>query len=163
MTNAETGDTGQSLEHATVVEIDGRGVLIRGASGSGKTALAIELLFRCRICGISSALIADDYAFLTPEEGSAGLVATAPEKTAGQIEFRGFGIVNVAPDRHRPQTRLALSALLCPQEETERVADPDRFFSSNGIDLPELALPMRQHAVSACAILGWLGLSDRIL
>lgn len=152
-----------SLEHATVVEIDRRGVLIRGPSGSGKTSLAIELLFRCRACDIASTLVADDYVFLATDNESGELVATAPERIAGLIELRGFGVTRVGEARHKPQTRLALAVSLVPAAEAERVADPDRRARFEGVSVPELVLSERQPVSAAYAVLGWLGLSQRLL
>ena len=152
-----------SLEHATVIEIDRRGVLIRGPSGAGKTSLAIELLFRCRACDRASALVADDYAFLAPDDKSGELVATAPERIAGLIELRGFGVARVGEARHKPQTRLALAVSLVPETEAERVADPDRRARFAGVSVPELVLCERQPVSAAYAVLGWLGWSPRLL
>lgn len=152
-----------ALEHATVVEIDHRGVLIRGPSGSGKTALGIELLSRCRACGIPSALVADDYACISRDEKAGGLVAEVPGQIAGLIELRGFGVSPVGADRHVPRTALVLAVSLVPEEDAERVADPARCASFQGIDLPELALPVRSPVSSTLAVLGWLGLADKMI
>lgn len=155
-------DTG-ALQHATVVEIDHRGVLIRGPSGSGKTALGIELLSRCRIFDIPSALIADDYAFLSRDGESGALIADVPERIAGLIELRGYGIAPVGPARHMPRTVLALAVTLVPAEEAERVADPGRRASFQGIALPELVLPEHRPLSAAHAVFGWLGLAERVI
>lgn len=71
--------------HASCVAIDGNGVLIRGASGSGKSALALEIMAR------GGVLIADDTVFLTVKPGQ--IIAMAPATTAGLIEARGVGIL----------------------------------------------------------------------
>lgn len=154
---------GAGLHHATVVEIDGRGVIIRGRSGSGKTALAIELLFRCRTCGIASALVADDQVFLAGDPGSAGLVAAVPARIAGLIELRGFGVAPVGETRHKARAELCLSVALVDHGDAERVADPDRHAILEGRRLPELALPEQCPVSSAYAVLGWLGLSPRVI
>jgi serine kinase of HPr protein (carbohydrate metabolism regulator) len=78
---------GEDAEHASVVRVDGRGVLIRGASGSGKSALVLALLYS----GDSAVLVADDRVYLAAEGG--GLMASAPESLAGLLEVRGVGIV----------------------------------------------------------------------
>ncbi|QKV19802.1 HPr kinase/phosphorylase [Oricola thermophila] len=154
---------GGTLEHGTVVEIDGRGVLVRGPSGSGKTALAVELLSRSRACGIPSALVADDYAFLSRDGESEAVIAEVPDRIAGLIELRGCGVVPVGPARHVPRTRLVLSVALVPPEEAERVADPSRRAVICGAELPELALPAGAAVSAAFAVFGWLGLSERII
>ena len=78
--------------HCSVVEIGGFGILIEGASGSGKTSLALGLLDACRFRGIPGVLIADDQAFLM--EDANGLRADAPESIRGKAEVRGYGVVN---------------------------------------------------------------------
>ncbi|APX12591.1 HPr kinase/phosphorylase [Tateyamaria omphalii] len=72
--------------HASAVAVDGRGVLIRGASGSGKSSLALQLM------GLGATLIADDQTELT--RATHGIVLTAPAAIKGQIEARGVGILN---------------------------------------------------------------------
>ncbi|GAB4357747.1 MAG: hypothetical protein Kow0026_18220 [Oricola sp.] len=152
-----------ALEHGTVVEIDRRGVLIGGPSGSGKTMLALELLSRCRLFGIASALVADDYVFLSRDRATGELVADVPDRIAGLVELRGHGVVPVGPDRHRPRTTLALAVRLVPAEEAERVADPARRAGFRGVELPELVLAERMPVAAAYAVFGWLGLSERVI
>ena len=50
----QTGTAGRLLLHATAVAIDGRAVLLRGASGSGKSDLALRLI------DAGARLVADD-------------------------------------------------------------------------------------------------------
>lgn len=155
------GDT--TLEHVTVVEIDGRGVMIHGPSGVGKTSLALELIHRCRAASVPVALVADDYAFVSGGVDTGFLVAKVPERIAGLIELRGYGVAAVGPSRHRPETRLALAVALCPGEEAERVADPARHLNLHGVEVPELALLAGSPASSALAVLGWLGLAASVI
>ncbi|KIC52012.1 HPr kinase/phosphatase C-terminal domain-containing protein [Tateyamaria sp. ANG-S1] len=72
--------------HASAVAVDGRGVLIRGASGSGKSSLALQLM------GLGASLISDDQTDLTHETG--GILLSAPTTIRDQIEARGVGILN---------------------------------------------------------------------
>ncbi|MCE8006761.1 MAG: serine kinase [Aestuariivita sp.] len=71
--------------HASCVAVVGRAVLIRGASGTGKSALALELMSR------GAALISDDRTCLTRSAGA--VIASAPETLSGLIEARGVGIL----------------------------------------------------------------------
>jgi serine kinase of HPr protein (carbohydrate metabolism regulator) len=73
--------------HATGVLVGNRGVLIRGASGAGKSLLGLELLAR----HAGARLVADDR--LDVEPGGTGLLMRAPPALAGRIELRGRGIV----------------------------------------------------------------------
>ena len=71
--------------HATLVSMYEKGVLIIGASGSGKSSLALELM------AIGATLVADDRVILTLENGR--LIGKSPAAIKGQIEARGLGIL----------------------------------------------------------------------
>ncbi len=77
--------------HGTALLFGADGVLIRGESGSGKSALALQLIRR------GGRLIADDRLTLSSCHGR--LVASAPSATAGLIELRGRGLVKVPHER----------------------------------------------------------------
>ncbi|WP_369796037.1 HPr kinase/phosphorylase [Puniceibacterium sp. IMCC21224] len=66
--------------------VDGRAVLIRGASGSGKSALALEMMAR------GAHLVADDRVVLSTTEH--GIALSAPDPIRGLIEARGVGILH---------------------------------------------------------------------
>ena len=72
--------------HASAVAIGGRGVLILGASGRGKSDLALRLIDR------GAVLIADDQVEIAPRAGR--LQACAPSTIRGKLEVRGIGIVD---------------------------------------------------------------------
>src|SRR6266850_2902668 len=76
-------------EFGSMVDILGIGVLIRGASGIGKSECVLGLIER----GYS--LVADDVTRMTMLEGRE-LMATAPEMTRNHMEVRGIGIIDVA-------------------------------------------------------------------
>lgn len=73
--------------HASCVAVGGVGVMITGASGAGKSDLALRLIDR------GADLVSDDYTLLTPTEH--GLIASPPATIAGKIEIRGIGIVDM--------------------------------------------------------------------
>lgn len=74
------------------------GVLLLGASGSGKSSLALSLIDQPG-SGIGSAapivghLVSDDQVLLAEAEGQ--LTASAPDTTRGLLEVRGLGIFKV--------------------------------------------------------------------
>src|SRR3982750_1941011 len=76
-------------EFGSMVDILGVGVLIRGASGIGKSECVLGLIER----GYS--LVADDVTRITLMENRE-LMATAPNLTRNHMEVRGIGIINVA-------------------------------------------------------------------
>ncbi|MGZ9812117.1 HPr kinase/phosphorylase [Pseudoroseicyclus sp. H15] len=80
----------ETVLHASTVAVAGRGLLILGPSGSGKSALALELM------AFGAELVADDRTIVTKEDG--GLVARAPTEISGMIEARYIGLLN-APVR----------------------------------------------------------------
>ena len=69
--------------HASAVALDGRGVLITGAAGSGKSSLALTLM------AYGAVLISDDQTELSRVGDT--IWARAPETISGLIEARGAG------------------------------------------------------------------------
>ena len=114
--------------HASCVSLDGAGVLLLGASGSGKSDLALRLIDG------GAKLVADDQVVLQVWEEA--LFAAPPEKIAGMIEARGVGILAMP---YEPQARLKLVVNLVPQPEVERMPEP-AFFDCLGLQLPLLSL-----------------------
>ena len=89
--------------HATALVVGEAGVLIRGASGSGKTRLALALVAGARRDGGFSSLVADDRTLVARHGGR--LVARPHPALAGLVERRGAGIL---PVDHEPACVLAL-------------------------------------------------------
>ena len=90
-----------TLVHATTIDIAGLGVLILGASGSGKSDLALRLLAE------GALLVADDQTSVAIENQA--MIARAPSRIGGLLEARGVGIVR-GPTK--AWTRLALAVEL---------------------------------------------------
>lgn len=104
------------------------GVLLRGASGAGKSDLALRLIDG------GALLIADDRVDLT---GDGDLVwAAAPPALAGLLEVRGLGILSMA---HRPRAALGLVVDLVAPEAVERLPK-QRWTEILGRRLPWMAL-----------------------
>lgn len=114
--------------HASCVEIAGAGILLLGASGSGKSDLALRLL------DTGARLVGDDRIDLASEAGA--LVARAPAAIAGKIEVRGLGILSF-PALARSHVRMAVD--LVPASAVERLPE-SRHCSYLGIELPLIAL-----------------------
>ena len=111
--------------HATTVAIHGRGVMLFGASGAGKSDLALRLIDR------GAELVADDYTTLTVADGV--LLASPPPTIAGRFEVRGIGIVKRP---YRAQARVALAVRL---GDEERMPEP-RTTTIAGIALREVTI-----------------------
>lgn len=71
--------------HASAIAYQGGGALILGASGSGKSSLALQLM------ALGSDLISDDQTDITLRNGR--VWASAPAATSGLIEARGVGLL----------------------------------------------------------------------
>lgn len=109
--DASSGPTDQT-QHATCVAVRGRGVLIVGASGSGKSGLALTLM------AFGAELVSDDRVILHRQ--GARIIASAPASIAAMIEARGIGILNAAP--HSPVPVHVVVDL--DQTETSRLPEP---------------------------------------
>lgn len=75
----------ETVVHGSTVAVAGRGLLIIGRSGAGKSSLALELMAR------GAALVSDDRTELWRSEGQ--VWARAPRTIAGLIEARGIGLL----------------------------------------------------------------------
>jgi serine kinase of HPr protein (carbohydrate metabolism regulator) len=113
--------------HATCVAIEGRAVLIMGASGSGKSDLALRLIDR------GAVLVSDDYTVLTAS--GARLHAAPPTNIAGLLEIRHIGIVNMD---YAIDVPIALAIAL--DEKPERMPDHPAMLEFLGLSVPCVTL-----------------------
>ena len=114
--------TAPATIHASCVSVDGKGVLIMGASGSGKSALALQLM------AYGANLVADDRVILSDANG---LHASAPENIKHGIEARYVGLLNAcARDTTKIEYVIDLNRV-----ETERLP-PKRTITLLGQDIP---------------------------
>ncbi|MBN2630221.1 MAG: HPr kinase/phosphatase C-terminal domain-containing protein [Rhodobacteraceae bacterium] len=104
-------DTGPLTLHATTVAFDGQGVLIRGASGAGKSALGLQLM------ALGAVLVADDQTVLHRQGDQ--LIATCPPGLTGLIEARGIGLLNA------PWVAQAVLRLVVDLDRLEAARLPD--------------------------------------
>lgn len=120
--------------HAGAVLIGETGVLVRGASGSGKSSLILALL---AARPENSWLVADDRVALQAAHGR--LVASVPPALAGLIEVRGVGIV-ARPFVSPAVIRLVVD--LVPAERAPRLPPAAEAIAEvAGVTLPRLVLP----------------------
>jgi HPr kinase/phosphorylase len=121
--------------------LGGRGVLILGASGRGKSGLALALM------ALGADLVADDRVIVTSDDQ--GLVASAPAALHGMIEARGIGLLKARAVESAP---LHLAVDL-DQVETARLPE------NRSVALLDRALPLL-HSVEtphfAAAVLQYL-------
>ena len=109
--------------HATCVAIEGKGLLIIGPSGSGKSSLALELM------AFGAKLVADDRVELTRNDGK--IRASCPGPISGKIEARGVGILNA-----NHLTHVFIDALVnLEKTETKRLPE-EKTYQLLGHDIP---------------------------
>jgi HPr kinase/phosphorylase len=130
-------------EHGSMVDIMGIGVLVRGASGIGKSECVLGLIER----GYS--LVSDDITRFRVMEGRE-LIGTSKELTRFHMEVRGIGIINVAAvfgaGSVRPEKQLDLIVTL---KDWHEMPDIDRLgldresYAILGIPMPHITIPVR--------------------
>ncbi len=130
-------------ESGSMVDILGIGVLIKGASGVGKSECVLGLIER----GYS--LVADDVTRIKSLEGRE-LMATAPELTRYHMEVRGIGIINVVSvfgiGAIRIEKRLDLVVTLKDWqdlEEVDRIGLDRELYEILRIEVPHITIPVR--------------------
>ena len=130
-------------EFGSMVDILGIGVLIRGASGVGKSECVLGLIER----GYS--LVSDDVTRIKSFEGRE-LMATAPDLTRYHMEVRGIGIINVVSvfgiGAIRTEKRLDLVVTLKDWhelEEVDRIGLDRELYEILKIQIPHITIPVR--------------------
>lgn len=114
-----------ALHHASCVEFNGKGILILGASGSGKSDLALRLI------DAGGTLISDDYVDVINKNDT--LMAKTAPNIGGMIEVRGVGLIKI-DYLQSFQLRLALELV----EPKEIVRLPEGCYFKQG----ELEIPL---------------------
>lgn len=112
---------------ATCVSLDGRGMLVMGPPGSGKSSLALALIDR------GAELVGDDSLLVEPRDGR--LWARPHPKTRGLLEVRNLGLL---PFPVREATRVALVIRLDPG--APRYVERPEIIELHGVSLPQAAL-----------------------
>jgi HPr kinase/phosphorylase len=113
--------------HATGIAIKGLGVAIIGASGSGKSDLALRLIDR------GAQLVCDDCIELVDIDGEPWVLPTA--NIAGKIEVRGLGIIEMPHLAGAP-----LRLIVDPDQPPERYPDPWPTHEIAGFSFPKLCV-----------------------
>ncbi|MGI8603278.1 MAG: HPr(Ser) kinase/phosphatase [Verrucomicrobiales bacterium] len=128
--------------HGSMVDVRGIGVLIRGASGTGKSETVLGLIER------GHSLVADDLVHLRTLEGRE-VVGSAPEMGRYYMEVRGLGIINIpalygiASMRLEKRLDLVVSLMVDVDiNEFERVGNEPKFHNILGIEVPLVELPV---------------------
>ena len=132
--------TDRGTIHGTAIALNGRGLLVLGGAGAGKTGLAAQLIM------MGAKLVSDDVVVVT--RTGAGLTGARPEHAPSCMELRGLGIVTV-PDAGAT----ALKAVLYLGASAARLPDDETITLLN-CSLPLLRHPARHDTAAKVAL--WL-------
>jgi len=117
---------GALAHQATCVAIAGRGLLIEGSPGSGKSSLALALIDR------GAVLVGDDGVLLSARAGR--LWALPPPNIRGLLEVRNVGLVTL------PVIEAPLALLLRLDPDAPRLPEGATPEIRAGMPIPALAL-----------------------
>lgn len=116
----------ETLANVSCVALDGRGVLITGAVGSGKSSLALALIDR------GAELVGDDGVTLEARNGRTW--AAPPPNIAGKLEIRNVGLVDL------PATAAPLALVVRLDSDAPRHIEEASVAELLGNLVPEIAL-----------------------
>ena len=145
--------------HATTISLNGTAVMIRGASGSGKSDLALQLLESAGsgLTGqaITVTLVADDQTFLR-REGEI-IFVSSPEAIAGLLEIRGHDVLQVGATQNVP---LVLVVDLRPASQIERLPQPEDMVTQIlGLDIPNIMIDPAKPSAASRLRVAWARLA----
>ena len=116
--------------HATCVELNGKGILLTGPSGVGKSDTALRL-----IEALNAVLVADDQTELKEHGGY--IIASCPSNIQGLLEVRGIGIVR-QPSKKETQVNLIVE-LVKNEKEVDRLPEP-QYWEKDGVKIKKIKL-----------------------
>ncbi|RXT43583.1 hypothetical protein B6S44_28165 [Bosea sp. Tri-44] len=120
--------------HAGAVVVGEAGILIRGASGTGKSSLALALIGQAQLQGRFARLVADDRTEITVRAGR--VIAGPVSPLEGLVERRGLGLT---PEPHLAAAVVRL--VIDCGTEPERMPEPEALVETiAGVALPRLFL-----------------------
>ena len=130
--------------HGGLLSIYGKGVLIRGESGMGKSEIALELIKRGHL------LVADDRVDCYRIHNK--IVGKAPELLREMLEIRGIGVINVSRmfgvSSVLPKAEINFQVNLEPwkaDQDYDRVGIEEKKHENIlGIDVPKIVVPVRE-------------------
>lgn len=130
--------------YGTMIEVSGVGVMIEGDPGMGKSETALGLIKR------GNALISDDLTCIRKDVGNNCLFASASDATAGYMEIRGVGIVNVCRifgawairDEKRLELVITFRRLSEIRDTVDRLGQRRAFKEILGVKIPNIIIPV---------------------
>ncbi len=130
--------------HASLVEIDGIGVMIKGKSGIGKSEAVVELIQ----AGYN--FISDDT--VTLKRIGNRFIGTPAEITQGFLEVRGLGLIDVPyiygaramRDKTEVQIVIELTENNAKKDNADRLGLSKNFFKVLGGQVPLIKIPVKE-------------------
>jgi serine kinase of HPr protein (carbohydrate metabolism regulator) len=138
------------LIHATAVVVGDRGIIIMGASGSGKSSVANALLQRASAERRYAALVSDDQCLTQAVCGR--LICSAPNTLRGGMEVRGSGLHEFA---YEPYAVIHLIVRLVESEHVVRLQE-NTHIQLQGVAIAHLDLPAGEVESACRSIEAWL-------
>lgn len=130
-------------QHGVYLDIFGLGVLITGASGTGKSEIGLELISR------GHRLVADDMVEFS-RQAKGVIVGKSPESLRYHMEIRGLGILNIrdlyGAGAITDTKRLSLVIELVPWDqvaEEDRVLGGKSEMAIHDVAIPRVPIPIR--------------------
>lgn len=143
-------------EHGVMMRVQGKGVLLRGPAGCGKSSLALSLLRQ------GQQLVSDDVVDLALRENR--IIASAPAMLSGLLHTRELGLVDVGAVFGRKalcdQLPLELVVELGEFRTESSLAPPGDSCTYLGISLPLLRLNLHNPASPICRLMTWIGMQS---
>lgn len=138
--------------HGGLLNIYGKGVLIKGESGVGKSEIALDLIKR------GHQLIADDRVDCYRIHNR--IVAESPELLRGMLEIRGIGIINVSRmfgassvlDKGNIDFVVSLEKWDSSQDYDRVGIEDKKYENIMDVDIPKICLPVREGRSMAAII-----------
>lgn len=126
--------------HGVLMSIFGKGVLIKGKSGVGKSEVALELIHRGHY------LVTDDSVVIRKTDEHT-LIGMAPELLKNRLEIRGIGIVNIQKlygiTKVIQKKKIDLVVELKPMTGTEdRIGNGSKFETILDSEIPKIEIPV---------------------
>ena len=115
--------------HATLVNFQGKGILLIGKSGSGKSDLALRFIEK------GAKLVADDQVILCKKDHT--LYGLAPNNIAGKLEVRGIGICEFD---YLEESKIDLCVELTNSRDDVERMPTDEFVNFLGISITKLKI-----------------------
>ncbi len=137
--------------HGCLLSIHGRGVLIMGESGVGKSEITLELIRKGHV------MIADDAVNASRIQNR--ILGSAPELLYGMLEIRGIGVIDAikmyGASSVMPEIYIdcAISLERIENKDFQRIPlEEQHYIQFLGVDIPKIIVPVREGRSTATII-----------